>query len=476
MIVRLKSVALLLPMLAGSLLLVGCDSRQDRARQAFDQYQAASAAGDLPRARIALASLVAVDDTVAEYWVELGKLNLQLGDVGGAFNAFQRAYELNRADPFVLGVLTQMALRAGNLQQAEQRAKELELVAPEDPAVRLTYGYVALRRGDLDAANKQAGLLLDTTPFDPSAKILKARILLLAGDSGEAVSLLREQVERQPSDQLSLRALLSIYELQERWSDAAWTARSLLRWQEKDQSLRARLIENGLRAGSLPAAKSDTIEGLSVAQAPDIDRLLAPWIEMGKQEIVVGSVLAAARQASGDKRVAMARFLSLAGQWQAVADLTRDLATVPVTATNITANVLYGAALARSGQERAGLERLDSAIRLDSGNPDALRARAELRSRAGQHQLAIEDAQKLVAADRSSPRARLLLAGIYQTAGRGADAKRTMWDAFHDIPAERSIYDALRVYVIKADGASAAESLANEYSDQRTDEMTRSFA
>lgn len=474
--VRLHSPAILLSLLAGIALLTGCSSRDDRARAAYDQYQAAAAAGDLPAARMALGMLVGIDDTKAEYWVELGKLNLQLGDFGAAFNAFQRAYELNRADPFVLGILTQIALRAGNLQEAERRAKELELVAPEDPAVPLTYGYVALRRGDLEEADRQVGQLLAATPFDSSAKVLKARILLLSDKPDEAITLLREQVRLQPSDQMSLRALLSIYELKERWADAAWAARSLLTWQNEDVELRSRLIENELRAGDLAAARDETAKGLLSVQAPHVGRLLAPWLGTGRQQAITAVVLAAGRAAEGDKRLALARFLSLAGRSAEVVELTRNMASLPVAANNIAANALYGTALVRSGQVESGLERLDAAIRLDGGNADALRGRAQLRSRLGRHQEAIEDAQKLVAANRLLPENRLLLAEIFLAAGRGADAKRTMWDAFHDIPAERSIYDALRAFVARSDGPSAVASLAAEYDDQRTDEMTRSFA
>jgi hypothetical protein len=42
-----------------SLILSGCDSSESRARQALADYQAASAAGDIRAARIALLHLVA---------------------------------------------------------------------------------------------------------------------------------------------------------------------------------------------------------------------------------------------------------------------------------------------------------------------------------------------------------------------------------------------------------------------------------
>ena len=74
-------------MIAAVTLLAGCDSRQDRARAIYDQFQAAQANGDLRGARKALQALVAIDDSVSDYWVQLGKIELQLADFGAAYGA-----------------------------------------------------------------------------------------------------------------------------------------------------------------------------------------------------------------------------------------------------------------------------------------------------------------------------------------------------------------------------------------------------
>src|SRR3990170_4302857 len=87
---------------AVSLLTAGCNSADSRARQAFSDYQAAAAAGNLPEARVALLRLVGADDGVADYWVELGKVQLELGAYSDAYYAFTRAHELNRSNVDVL--------------------------------------------------------------------------------------------------------------------------------------------------------------------------------------------------------------------------------------------------------------------------------------------------------------------------------------------------------------------------------------
>ena len=122
------------------LLLTGCNSSESRAREAFADYQAASAAGDLRSARIALLQLVAAEDDKPDYWQELGRIQVQLGAFNDAYYAFTRAYELDKSNAQVLSTLTQLALLSGNIDVAEEHAQKLELLAPDHPAVKLSYG------------------------------------------------------------------------------------------------------------------------------------------------------------------------------------------------------------------------------------------------------------------------------------------------------------------------------------------------
>ena len=474
--IRMSLSAFLLATLACGVSLSGCNNRQERASEAFSRYQAASASGDLAASRRALLELVAVDDDVATYWVELGRVNLELADFGAAYNSFIRAYELDRANPLILAALTQLALRSGNLDKAQEHARQLELVAPTDPAVRLTYGYVALRRGDLDGAREQVAIILASTPYDPSARVLESRILLQSGTPDEAISLLREQVRLQPTDAIGLRALLAVYELREQWSDAASAARALHKLQPDDRQLRVRLSENDLRAGQVRVALADTAAALESASPREIGQLFGPWLATGYEQAVVAEAIRAAGVAQADRRVAFARFLAAARQPKEVVSLLRGLATLPVEPSNLSANALYGEALANIGSRGAGLERINGVLVVDPGQLDALRGRSKLRSRQGEHKGAIEDAQKLVAADRSSSQARLILFQTYVAANRNEDARRTLWDAFHDIPANRAIYEVLAVVVQKNNGPTAARRLAEEFDDQRNVELIRSFA
>ena len=101
--------------LSAPFLIAGCSSSDARARDALTEYQSASAVNDLVGARQALLKLVKAKDDVPDYWVELGKLQSSTGNYGDAYYSFTRAYELDRSNVDVLRVVTELALRSGDI-------------------------------------------------------------------------------------------------------------------------------------------------------------------------------------------------------------------------------------------------------------------------------------------------------------------------------------------------------------------------
>src|SRR4051812_39482733 len=129
--------------LSASIVVAGCSSSDSRARAALGEYQTAAAANDMWGARRALLELVQAKDDVSDYWAELGKVQAAMGSYSDAYYAFTRAYELDRTNPSLVRALTELALRSGDLTQAQARAAELEILSPSDPWVKLVKGWAA---------------------------------------------------------------------------------------------------------------------------------------------------------------------------------------------------------------------------------------------------------------------------------------------------------------------------------------------
>jgi predicted Zn-dependent protease len=458
------------------LLLSGCRSAESQAQDAFAEYQSAAAAGDLIAARLALLQLVAIEDGVARYWVELGKVQLQLGQYSDAFYAFTRAHELDKGDVAILGILIQLALLSGNVDLAEEKTRLLELVAPANPIINLTAGFVALRRGNIDEANRQADILLQGDPYEPSAKLLKTRVLLAQNKLDEAIALLNEQVRVQASDMMSLNTLTKLYQRKGDWEGVATTSGQMARVSPKNVESVLLYIEAGFRAGRTDEAREASLR-LLAPEAPGgmVDRVLTLWAEHWRGDASIAEARRLAAAAGPGQRLAYATFFNAARAPEVAAELVGNAPQLPVTRGNSSANAILARSLALRGRTDEARQLFDSVLRQEPDHVYALRGRTDLYLATARPKSAIRDAQRLVSIAPSSARDRLLLARTYAAAGDRRHLERTLWDAFHEIPADRSVYTALRAHMLARGGVEAAQRVTEEFEQQRSVALNREF-
>jgi tetratricopeptide (TPR) repeat protein len=451
----------------------GCSSSDARARDAMTAYQAAAATNDTVGARKALLELVRAKDDVSEYWADLGKVETSMGDYNGAYYAFSRAYELDRTNVDVLRLVTQLALRAGDIPSARSHAEELSVLAPGDPWPKLVTGWAAITESHFDQALAAADSLLSNTPYDPSATGLKARALIGLGRVPDAIDLLEKQVQEQPSDSGSLQLLNQIYQRQGNWPKVLAVSARLSVLMPGDRDNMLRLIEAGFRSGNVPAARQASLRLLGPSAEPSlISKVLDLWTDYWPSAQRIEDARKLAASAAGlQQRLTYAAFLNHAGSPADALRLSTDAARLPVNAANAEANAVLADGWSRMGNVGAAMSRFGAVLAFDPGNPTALRGRAELEMRTHQGATAVIDAQKLVASLPQSDRDRLLLAQAYASAGNATWADRTLWQAFHDLPRDEKIFTAL-VQAKKGD-AEATRQLQEEFDRERDEAIGR---
>jgi predicted Zn-dependent protease len=431
--------------LSASILVTGCSSADSRAQAALGQYQAAAASNDMVGARNALLRLVQAKDDVAEYWADLGKVETSMGSYSDAYYAFTRAYELDRSNPELARMLTQLALRSGDLTTAQARAEELEVLAPGDPWVKLTKGWAAIGESRYDQAVQTAEELLVQTPLDPGASVLKGRALFGLGRDDEAIAFLTQHLQAIPTDTGALALLAQIYERRDDWANVAAVRQRLSQLKPDDEDNLVILVQASLRSGKIPQGRAASFRLLKADAPPTLVlRVLDLWTHYWPSPQRIEDAKKLASAAPKEQRLAYALFLSRLGSPADAIRLTANEASLPVKAENAEANAVLGDALSRTGNLPAAKSRLDAVIAYDPGNTTALRARAELNLRTGKTKEAVDDAQKLVTVLPTSADDRILLAKAFSAAGNGSWADRTLWAAFRDIPGNDSIYAALR--------------------------------
>jgi Flp pilus assembly protein TadD len=459
-----------------SALLAGCNSRDARASQALTNYETAMASGNLVAARDALVAAVAARDDVAEYWEDLGQVQLQLGSLSDANYAFTRAQELDRDNPQVLAALSQLSLAGGNLELAQRYEHELEQVAPHDPSVRLVSGYLLLTRRQLDEADKDVDQLLEMAPLDPGAKLLKARILVARGNLDGAIALLEQQALAKPNDAGSLKALLILLQRNDDWPKIAPVAARLATLQPGNQTAAVTAIKAAFKANDIALARhlSETRLGPEAPPAL-VNSILLLWAQYWHDPAAVQEATALARSVPPQQRLAYATYFNSVGQARLAAVLAGGAPQLPVTLANSSSNAIYAEALAVGGHGTDAARLLNSILAEEPDHVYALRARTRLELKSGDGVSAVRDAQRLITIEPNSPDHRLLLAQAYVAAGDRRSADRTLWDAFHDIPGDEDLYHALRTQMIARTGDGAARQVDDEYQQQREQQLEREF-
>lgn len=459
-----------------SALLAGCDSRDARATQALNNYESAMNSGNLIAAREALIAAVAARDDVAEYWEDLGQLQLQLGSLSDANYAFTRAHELDSGNPQVLAALSQLSLAGGDLDLAQRYERQLESLAPQNVSVKLVKGYILLMQHQLEDADEQADDLLKTAPLDPAAKLLKARIMVARGDRDGAIALLEQQAAARPNDASSAKALLILLRREDDWPKLAQAGAHLSALQPENMDAWKIAITAAFKAKDIPFAQKLSESRLGANDPPaQVDSVLQLWAKYWRDPAAIQRAADLARSAAPAQRLAYATYFNSVGQAQQAAALAGGRPQLPISLANSSVNAIYAEALAVGGRTAEAKQLLDAILAREPDHTYALRARIRLELKTGNGVSAVRDALRLVTIEPNSADDRLLLAQTYRLAGDQRSADHTLWDAFHDIPGDEDIYEALRERLMSTGGAGAAQQVDEEFNQQRDQQLEREF-
>lgn len=452
--------------------LSGCSYvKSFQAHRAYNEYQQAVATGDLNMAQVALMKLVRIDEDVPDYWMQLGQLYLQLGNYRGAYDALSHAHELDRSNVEVVATMAQLAIYAGEIDLADEQAKNLELIAPDNPTVTMVKGFVALQQQDYEKASALADKLLAGTPTDPVANILKARILISQKQPDEAIALLEKQHQANANDRLTLRALSKLYQARNDWNNAARVDKYLYDLDPKDARSAQQLLRSALKAGNIALARQ--VSGPLLVPAAR-DQLIATTLDLWANDAPAGKTLPdlpqLARQAGPSRLSSFGDYLNRVGQPAAAQQLIGS-AQVPVTHENAPLNAVLARSWTLQGRNEDARKLLDQVLAVEPDQIQALRGRSELLMRTGNTKQAIIDAQRIVTSNPQSGADRVLLARAFFAAGNKQEVRRTLWQAFHDMPEDESVFAALRNVLVSTGDLDGEQRLKRELADQKSSKL-----
>lgn len=160
--------------------------------------------------------------------IEMAKESLELGDMGGAAQAYAQALQMDPANAKAIGGLARLYQQAGDLERA---AEVLEMAPPDakDPDIDAVRAALALASdAPSEWAEFEARVAAD--PDDHEARLELAKALAAAGRMMEAVDQLIESIgrDREWNDQAARKQLLTIFEAAGPMSDVAKQGRRKL--------------------------------------------------------------------------------------------------------------------------------------------------------------------------------------------------------------------------------------------------------
>jgi predicted Zn-dependent protease len=444
-----------------------------QARIAYRHYQQALAAGDLLHARNALLTLVHTEQDVPDYWIELGKLQLELKDYRGAYDALSHAHELDRTNVEVLSTMAQMALLSGDVDLANEHAEAISLLSPNNPVVTIVRGYVALKSGELDKAQQQAETVLASAPNEPIAKILKSRVLIAENRLDDAIALLEEQHRVMPQDRSAIAGLADLYRLRGDWRNVARIQADAHRLEPGDGKVSLLAVEAFLRTGNVATAAQMSAPLLSPSADPRVlDSALGLWAQYAPPGTSLPNAAKLATEESGDRRVSFANYYNRIGEPAAAAALLGS-GQLPVSHSNARWNAVLAQSLALQGRSGDAKRLFDLVLDREPDQAEALRGRAALEAKTGAWKQAVIDAQRLVTITPTSGEDRVILAQAYLAAGNRDQVRRTLWQAFRDLPDDDRVFSALKSVLVSTGDADGLHRLNDEFNDHRTGKLMK---
>lgn len=160
--------------------------------------------------------------------LDMARESLELGDLGGAAQAYAQALQMDPANVKAIGGMARLYQQAGDLE----RAAEVLEMAPEgakDPdidAVRAALALAAEAPSDTAEFERR----LAANPDDHEARLELAKALAVSGRMMEAVDELIESIRRDRAwnDEAARKQLLTIFEAAGHMSDVAKQGRRKL--------------------------------------------------------------------------------------------------------------------------------------------------------------------------------------------------------------------------------------------------------
>ena len=486
--------------------LAGCDSAEDRAEAHFQSGMALLEAGDVERALVEFRNVFELNGRHREARLTYARVQRERGAVGEAYSQYLRSAEQYPEEIESRLALAEMAIEAGNWEEAERHGRVAAGLAPDDPGVRavvaaLDYQAATLaedpaaaaaaadratallaehpdqriarrlridhlaRTGEIAAALAETDIALATDPGDADLYRLKLRLLAETGDDDRLGAHLRDMYARFPEDEETRGLLIAWYMQRGDLDGAERLLRDIVAAAPEDPAPKMTVVQFLREARGAAAAEAE-LDRLVAEGGPEAVLFRATRaalaFDAGRRDAAIAELEAALAgaepsEAVRNAAVALARMLEATGnRVGARARIEAVLAEDPdhVGALKMRADWLIG-------EDRPGeaILALRSALAAAPRDPEILTLMGRAHERDGARALAGERYALAVEVSGRGASESLRYAEFLAATGRPELAEGVLVDALAAAPGDPALLTALAEVRMRRgdwDGAAAA--------------------
>ncbi len=210
------------------ILLVSCASPKEKRDAFLKKGKELEEQHDYVRARLEYKNAVKVDSECIECYERLAKVNMALRDLKGAYRSYARAAELAPERGDLQLAVARLLLIGRAPEQAEQKLRVLLSKEPDNWEAKL---LLASALSGNQEKRQEALTILDEYrakfPNNPKGYLIAANIYSGQGRADQAVSLLKDGLNKCQEKKGLLKGLFALYERQHKLDDALKVAEKL---------------------------------------------------------------------------------------------------------------------------------------------------------------------------------------------------------------------------------------------------------
>lgn len=440
------------------LLLVSCTDKYESAARYATQSEALYTAGNLMEARLNIQKAIAQRDDVAAFYILLGRIEVQAKQPVSAFNAYSLALDLEADNLEVLQNIADIGLQTGRVQEAEDAASRILLLAPASTGAMLIKGFIAIDEGRFDDAQKSVSDIIAINPSDEGGVILGARIDAFEGRSEAALAKIDKSIATIGETNALNVTRLEILRLLGNAKGMASVFPAILKEMDDDADFRLDYINLLYKMRNKAAARREARVLLSQEannRAP-LEKLTALWSQYDEAPLTETELEAIMGKATMVTQTMMARHYYSGSNF----DMAARLVAGPV-GNKVTEGIALLARIKLAlGQSKAASVLAAKVIQSDARNEDALLVRSAIHFDTKNYDRAIEDANVVVSDAPLNPAGYVALAEAHFANGATVRARQVYEKGMSSIPQSLYLASHYKQFLLKIGDTQRVVSLA----------------